>query len=88
MEWRANDDAEAPGLACCVRTSGLRLLDLAGEFGVFVAVEHEPGQVKRFVQVELTGQNDNDVPRHLDADDGGRAGPADDLRDPYSCDAR
>jgi len=88
IEWRAGDGAEAPGLACCVRTAGLRLFDLAGEFGVFAAVEHQPGQVKRFVQVELTGQRNNDVPGHFDADDGGRAGPADDLRDPYSCDAR
>ena len=64
-----------------MRTTGLRLLHLAGEFSVFAAIEYQPGQVKRFVRAKLIGQGDHDIRGRLDADDGGRAGPMDDLRD-------
>jgi len=59
-----------------------RRFDLAAEFGVFAVVEHQPGQAKRLAGGELAGQRDDDVRRGLDADDSGRAGPANDLRDP------
>jgi hypothetical protein len=57
------------------------MFHLAGEFSVFAPIEYQPGQVKRFVRAELTGQSNHDIRGRLDADDGGRAGPVDDLRD-------
>ena len=60
---------------------GLRRFDLAAEFGVLAVVEYQSGQAKRLVRGELAGQRNDDVRGGLDADDGGRAGPADDLRD-------
>jgi len=72
-----------PSDLCATSTlSLLRRFDLAGEFSVFAAVEYQSGQVKCLARGELIGQRHDDVRRSLDADDGGRAGPADDLQDP------
>lgn len=61
--------------------ASLRRFDLAAEFGVFAVVEYQSGQAKRLVRAEPAGRCNDDVSGGLDADDTGRAGPADDLRD-------
>ena len=70
------------GQVRCPRwTLGAWVFDLAAEFGVLAAVEYQSGQAERLVTGKLARQCDDDVRRGLDADDGGRAGPANDLRD-------
>lgn len=69
---------------------GLRRFDFAAELGVLAAVEYQSGQAEHFVRGELARHRDDDVRVGLDADDRGRAEPADDLRGPvllccYGC---
>ena len=66
--------------------SGPARFDLAGKLGVFAAIEYQPGQAERLVRGKLAGQGDDDLRGGLDADNGGRTGPADDSRDQCSCD--